>query len=187
MSRIVNPRTPATAAVVMMFLAGVAATTPASAQEVFSAASETGDMMTTHIAGPKRNAGWWEFTDVAQNGDTLTQTHLCVGEKSEAVYSAFDQISGDMCTSKRFEKSDGGYSYTTVCGVPGMDPVTTTGTITGDIATAYTMDEVKDIGAGGDHSRRTAKLVSATCPAGYGDGDESTLGGALKSSVLLGR
>lgn len=182
-----SPRNTEAAAAMMLLLAGVAAPTPAAAQEVFSAASETGDMTTAHIAGPKRNSGWWEFTDVAQNGDTLSKTHLCVGEKSEAVYSAFDQISGSMCTSKRFEKTTKGYSYTAVCGVPGMTPTTTKGTIAGDIATAYVMDEVKDISVNGDRSRRTAKLISAACPAGYRDGDESTMGGALKASVLSGR
>jgi hypothetical protein len=165
----------------------VAAVASADAQDVLSATSETGDMMSVHIAGPKRNAGWWEFTDVAQNGDELAKTHLCVGERSEAVYSAFDQISGDTCTSKRFEKNAGGYSYTTVCGVPGMNKVTTKGTLTGDIATAYIMDEVKDISVGGDRARRTARLIAPTCPAGYVDGVASTMGDMLKSSVLLGR
>ncbi len=176
-----------TVAVIAMLVAGVGAATGAAAQDVLSATSETGDMMSIHIAGPQRNAGWWEFTDVAQNGDELTKTNLCVGEKSEAVYSAFDQISGETCTSKRFEKTAEGYIYTTVCGVPGMDPVTTKGTITGDIATAYTMDEIKDISVGGDRKRRTAKLIAPACPEGYADGDATVMGGAMKSSVLFGR
>ena len=177
----------ATSRIAVILLAGCAAAAPAMAQEVLSASSETGDMLTAHIAGPKRNAGWWEFTDVAQNGDELTKTHLCVGDKSEAVYSAFDQISGSLCSSKRFEKTAEGYAYTTVCGVPGMDSVTTKGTLTGDIATAYTMDEVKDISPAGDHARRTAKLIAPNCPDGYADGDESTMNDMLKTSVLIGR
>jgi len=170
-----------------LIVAGALPATELAAQQVLSATSETGDMMTTHIAGPQRQSGWWEFSELAENGDELAKTQLCVGARSEAVYSAFDQISGETCTSKRFEETAEGYVYTTVCGVPGMPEVTTTGVLTGDIATAYTMDETKDIGAGGDRIRRTAKLLAPQCPDGYADGDEARMGGLLKSSVLLGR
>lgn len=123
-----------------------------------------------NIAAPTRQPGLWTFTDTAANSDELSTDQLCVGEKSEAKYSAFRQIgNGGDCTSRTFTKTATGYSYVTVCGVPGMKPVTTHGTLTGDVATGYTLDEVLDLSVNGDHQKLVAKRTGA-CPADLSDG-----------------
>lgn len=123
-----------------------------------------------NIPAPLRQAGLWTFTDVAANGDELSTDTLCVGEKSEAKYSAFQQIgNGGDCTSRTFTRTGDGYTYVTVCGVPGMKPVTTRGTLTGDVATGYTLDEVLDLSVNGDNQKIVAKRTG-DCPAGMNDG-----------------
>ncbi|MEO9131679.1 MAG: DUF3617 family protein, partial [Sphingomonas sp.] len=123
-----------------------------------------------NIAAPKRQPGLWTFTDVAANGDELSTDKLCVGEKSEAKYSAFQQIgNGGDCTSRTFTKTASGYSYVTVCGVPDMKPVTTRGTLTGDVSTGYTLDEVLDLSVNGDNQKIVAKRTGE-CPADLTDG-----------------
>jgi hypothetical protein len=123
-----------------------------------------------NIAAPKRQPGLWTFSDVAANGDELSTDTLCVGEKSEAKYSAFQQIgNGGDCTERTFTKTATGYTYVTVCGVPGMKPVTTRGTLTGDVATGYTLDEVLDLSVNGDNQKIVAKRTG-DCPAGMSDG-----------------
>ena len=123
-----------------------------------------------NIPAPKRQPGLWTFSDVAANGDELSTDTLCIGEKSEAKYSAFQQIgNGGDCTERTFTKTANGYTYVTVCGVPGMKPVTTRGTLTGDVATGYTLDEVLDLSVNGDDQKIVAKRTG-DCPAGMNDG-----------------
>jgi len=123
-----------------------------------------------NIAAPRRQPGLWTFTDVAANGDELSTDTLCVGDKSEAAYSAFQQIgNGGDCSSRTFTKTADGYSYVTVCGVPDMKPVTTRGTLTGDVATGYTLEEVLDLSVNGDNQKIVAKRTG-DCPAGMPDG-----------------
>jgi hypothetical protein len=138
-----------------------------------------------NIAAPKRQAGLWTFTHVAPNGDELWADKLCVGEKSEAGYSAFRQIgNGGDCTSRTFTKTPDGYSYVTVCGVPGMKPVTTKGKLTGDVATGYTLDEVLDLSVEGDDQKIVAKRVG-DCPADLSDGQMKDGKMGMVYSVLM--
>lgn len=123
-----------------------------------------------NIAAPRRQAGLWTFTKVAANGDTLSTDTLCVGERSEARYSAFQQIgNGGQCTSRQFTQTAGGYSYVTVCGVPDMKPVTTKGILTGDVTTGYTLNEELDLSVNGDSQKIVAKRTGE-CPADMTDG-----------------
>lgn len=142
-------------------------TTAVASSETTKTASSTGQ---PNIAAPKRQAGLWTFTDTAANGDELSTNLLCVGEKSEASYSAFQQIgNGGDCTSRTFTKTATGYTYVTVCGVPDMKPVTTRGTLTGDVSTGYTLDEVLDLSVEGDNQKIVAKRTGE-CPAELTDG-----------------
>jgi hypothetical protein len=137
-----------------------------------------------NIPAPLRQAGLWTFTDVAANGDELSTNTLCVGEKSEAKYSAFQQIgNGGDCTSRTFTRTADGYSYVTVCGVPGMKPVTTRGTLTGDVATGYTLDEVLDLSVNGDNQKIVAKRTG-DCPAGMNDGQMKGKMGMVYSVLI---
>ena len=138
-----------------------------------------------NIAAPTRQAGLWTFTKVAANGDELSTDSLCVGPQSEAKYSAFRQIGdGGDCTARTFTRTATGYSYVTVCGVPGMKPVTTHGTLTGDVATGYTLDEVLDLSVEGDNQKMVAKRTGA-CPAGMADGQMKSGLSGMTYSVLM--
>lgn len=138
-----------------------------------------------NIAAPQRSFGLWTFTKVAANGDELNTDSLCVGERSEARYSAFQQIgNGGTCTSRSFTKTATGYTYVTVCGVPDMKPVTTRGTLTGDIATGYTLEEVLDLSVEGDHQKIVAKHIGQ-CPTGMTDGQMKDGQTGAIYSVLL--
>jgi hypothetical protein len=53
---------------------------------------------TLHLDAPMRKAGWWEFAAVTQSGTAIGKQNLCIGEASEKVYSAFDQITGEAMT-----------------------------------------------------------------------------------------
>ena len=137
-----------------------------------------------NIPAPKRQAGLWTFTDVAANGDELFTDTLCIGEKSEAKYSAFQQIgNGGDCTARTFTKTADGYSYVTVCGVPDMKPVTTRGTLKGDVATGYTLEEVLDLSVNGDDQKIVAKRTG-DCPAGMSDGQMKSGKSKMVYSVL---
>jgi hypothetical protein len=57
-----------------------------------------------------------------------------------------------------------GYSYVTVCGVPGMKPVTTKGTLTGDVRISYTLDEVLDLSVEGDNQKIVASTSAIALP-----------------------
>jgi hypothetical protein len=98
-----------------------------------------------HLDAPMRKAGWWEFAAVTQSGEAIGKQNLCIGEASEKVYSAFDQITGEAmtgipCTKRDFQQTAEGWAFATTCSpgnLPGMGDLTmnATGTITGDIAT----------------------------------------------------
>lgn len=138
-----------------------------------------------NIAAPKRRAGLWTFSHVAANGDELWTDKLCVGEKSEGGYSAFRQIgNGGDCTARSFTKTPDGYSYVTVCGVPGMKPVTTRGTLTGDVRTGYTLDEVLDLSVEGDNQKIVARHAG-DCPADLTDGEMKDGKMRMVYSVLM--
>lgn len=151
-------------------------------------AVETGMVTSTdakpNIPAPKRQPGLWTFTDIAANGDELFTDTLCVGEKSEAQYSAFQQIgNGGDCTSRTFTKTADGYSYVTVCGVPDMKPVTTRGTLKGDVTTGYTLEEVLNLSVNGDDQKIVAKRTG-DCPAGMSEGQMKSGKSKMIYSVL---
>ena len=100
-----------------------------------------------HLDAPMRKAGWWEFAAVTQSGTAIGKQNLCIGEASEKVYSAFDQITGEAmtgipCTKRDFQHTADGWAFETACSqgnLPGVGDLTmdAKGTITGDIATQY--------------------------------------------------
>jgi hypothetical protein len=156
-----------------------------TASDAAPSTTSAADEGAPNIAAPKRQAGLWTFTQVAANGDELSVDSLCVGDLSEAKYSAFRQIgNGGSCTSRTFTRTAAGYDYVTVCGVPGMKPVTTKGKLTGDVATAYTLDETLDISVNGDHQKLVAKRTG-DCPADLKDGQMKNGTTGMTYSVLL--
>jgi hypothetical protein len=184
---------------IMLAAAGLLAATACSPSPVAppandTAATSTGPAETAtaasgnaapNIPAPKRQAGLWTFSHVAANGDELWTDKLCVGEKSEGGYSAFQQIgNGGDCTARTFTRAPDGYRYVTVCGVPGMKPVTTKGTLTGDVRTGYTLDEVLDLSVEGDNQKIVARRAG-DCPADLTDGQMKDGKMGMVYSVLM--
>src|SRR5690606_9671404 len=94
---------------------------------------------------PKRRAGWWEFR-MGLDRDSPSEEELCVGERSETVFSAFDQLaSPDWCSARDFHREGDGWAFTTLCeygvGEYTSGPVTTIGTITGDLTSDYVIHQ----------------------------------------------
>jgi hypothetical protein len=87
---------------------------------------------TLHLDAPMRKAGWWEFAAVTQSGTAIGKQNLCIGEASEKVYSAFDQITGEAmtgipCTKRDFQQTADGWDFETTCSqgnLPGMGDLT---------------------------------------------------------------
>jgi hypothetical protein len=71
-----------------------------------------------------------------------------------------------------------------VCGVPGMKPVTTKGTLTGDVRTGYTLDEVLDLSVEGDNQKIVARRTG-DCPTDLTDGQMKDGKMGMVHSVLM--
>ena len=57
---------------------------------------------------PVRQNGWWEFTATSDSGEAMGTQYLCVGARSEAAFSAFDQLAEGTCTRRTFRPAGGG-------------------------------------------------------------------------------
>jgi hypothetical protein len=133
-----------------------------------------------HLEAPRREAGWWEFVAVGASGNTIGTQHLCVGEASEKVFSAFDQLTnepmtGVPCTQRDFKQDGAGWSFETTCdpiNLPGLGDLTirAKGNINGDMARAY---EVKQtvISAGTTMTGSIKATLKGPCPADRKEGD----------------
>jgi hypothetical protein len=151
--------------------AAVASQTKAATAQ--ASAPSAGD---AHLGAPKRRNGWWEFT--AATGSS--RQNMCVAEATEAVFSAFDQITqapllGYACSKTDFHKSGGGWAFDVACdtGIPaaiGGGVVTSKGTISGDISTRYEVQ--MSVAQAGETRNGTVKAEwKGACPAGRKAGD----------------
>ncbi|TGX55007.1 hypothetical protein E5A73_06095 [Sphingomonas gei] len=122
-----------------------------------------------NISAPKRRTELWNFSHVAANATNYGPTN-CASGRNPKKDTAFRQIgNGGDCTARNFTKTPDGYSYVTVYGVPGMKPVTTKDTLTGDVATGHTLDEVLDLSIEGD-SQKIVASRTGDCPSDLTDG-----------------
>lgn len=119
---------------------------------------------------PLRRAGWWAFysgADTSGPGDE----QLCVGERSETVFSAFDQLAPkDWCTVRDFRRDGDGWAYSSVCDY-GAGAVKTVGTIEGDLTSDYTVRLKVSGKTMGTREGTLAAQWVGPCPAGKKDGD----------------
>jgi hypothetical protein len=135
---------------------------------------------TLHLDAPMRKAGWWEFAAVTQSGTAIGKQNLCIGEASEKVYSAFDQITGEAmtgipCTKRDFQQTADGWDFETTCSqgnLPGMGDLTMNakGTITGDVATQYEVHQTVT-SAGTTTAGTIQAALKGPCPEGRKEGD----------------
>jgi hypothetical protein len=133
-----------------------------------------------HLDAPKREAGWWEFVAVGSSGNTIATQHLCIGEASERVFSAFDQLTnepmtGVPCKQRDFKQDGSGWSFETACDpidLPGLGDLTirAKGTITGDIARAYEVQQTAT-SAGTTMTGGIKATLKGPCPAERKEGD----------------
>jgi hypothetical protein len=133
-----------------------------------------------HLDAPARKPGWWEFAALGQSGKAIGKQNLCIGEGSEKVYSAFDQLTGEAmtgipCTRREFTQTADGWAFETSCkpmDLPGFGDLTINakGVILGDIATQY---EVRQTVISGGTTMKGSILAAwkGDCPAGRKDGD----------------
>jgi hypothetical protein len=128
-----------------------------------------------HLGAPKRKSGWWEFAASATN-----RQNMCVTDATEAVVSAFDQITqapllGYSCSKTDFKKDGSGWAFDVACdtGIPaaiGGGVMTSKGTISGDIRTRYEVQ--MSVAQAGVTRNGTVKAEwKGACPAGRKAGD----------------
>ncbi len=133
-----------------------------------------------HLDAPLRKSGWWEFAAIGQSGTAMGKQSLCIGEASEKVYSAFDQITGEAmtgipCTKRDFQQTADGWTFETICSpgnMPGMGDLTMNakGTISGDIATQYEVHQTVT-SAGRTTTGVIQSALKGLCPEGRKEGD----------------
>ncbi|MGE0653558.1 MAG: hypothetical protein AB7P12_17715, partial [Alphaproteobacteria bacterium] len=146
-----------------------------------------------HIDAPKRKAGWWEFAAVSAAGSPMATQNLCVGDASEKVYSAFDQITGELvtgtrCSKRDFHKDGAGWAFDTKCSImemPGLGDFSTAakGMIVGDISSKYEVRQT--VVSSGQTTTGVIKAAhKGACPAGRREGDLVDSGGTLLVNML---
>src|SRR5688572_20429410 len=129
-----------------------------------------------HLGAPERRSGWWEFG--TETGSS--RQNMCVTTATEAVFSAFDQITqapllGYTCSKTDFQKSGSGWAFDVACdtGIPaaiGGGIMTSKGTISGDISTRYEVQ--MSVAQAGVTRNGTVKAEwKGACPAGRKAGD----------------
>jgi hypothetical protein len=146
-----------------------------------------------HLDAPMRKAGWWEFAAVGQSGTAIGKQNLCIGEASEKVYSAFDQITGEAmtgipCTKRDFQQTAEGWAFETTCSpgnLPGMSDLTMNakGTITGDLATQYEVHQTVT-SAGNTMTGVIQAALKGPCPEGRKEGDLADESGNLLVNMI---
>jgi hypothetical protein len=128
-----------------------------------------------HLGAPKRRSGWWGFA--AGGGSSQ---NMCVTEATEAVFSAFDQITharllGYTCSKTDFQKRGSGWAFDVACdtGIPaaiGGGVMTSKGTISGDINTRYEV-QMSVAQAGQTRNGTVTAEWKGACPADRKAGD----------------
>lgn len=119
---------------------------------------------------PLRRQGWWEFRSGRETSGPSDE-QLCVGARSETVFSSFDQLAPpDWCATRDFHREGSGWSFSTTCDY-GAGPVTIAGTITGDLTSDYLIHETVSSKRTGTREGYLTARWAGTCPAGKKDGD----------------
>ena len=129
-----------------------------------------------HLGAPERRSGWWEFARESES----SRQNMCITGATEAVFSAFDQITqapllGYTCSKADFHKNGNGWAFDVACdtGIPaalGGGVMTSKGTISGDISTRYEV-QMSVAQAGVTRTGTVKAEWKGACPAGRTAGD----------------
>ena len=143
---------------------------------------------------PHREPGLWE-QHVSVDGLEGVQTiQLCIDKSSDgklSLYSA-QAATGRCDTNQMLRKTDGSWAFSSVCDMGSGGKVTTAGTITGDVARAYTVQsDSTTVGAAvpqmnGDHKVNITAAWQGPCRPGQKGGD-LILPGGIKMNILAGQ
>ena len=137
---------------------------------------------------PHRRAGLWQQTisREGQQGGVMSamgSMKLCVDAASEARSAVLGHVNdagrlaGKHCNAPSVSRGlGGGYTFTSTCAMGGTGTVTSKGSITGDMATAYHVHVETDV-AGGDYAMNGHHVMDldgkwlGPCPEGMSGGD----------------
>lgn len=133
---------------------------------------------------PKRKAGLWEIQVTSEKMPATTMKQ-CVDEQTDI---DIQEMSGDlkgMCSRNELKRTMSGYTMESDCKV-GNSRVVSTGTLTGDFTSSYTMDmkskyEPPMMGMAGGTTKMSARHLGA-CEPGQRPGD-MILPGGMKMNI----
>ena len=130
---------------------------------------------------PARRAGLWEQS-MSRDGETpavVGKMRLCIDAASEAKLSVLGgRVGKDACRRRAFvRRPEGGYAFTSTCGMGAVGVTRSTGTLSGDLASRYRIHAQSDTTGSSIPSMngRHVTDIDATrlgpCPAGMDGGD----------------
>ena len=133
---------------------------------------------------PKRKAGLWEI-QVASDKMPATTMKQCVDEQTDIDIQEMSGQMKEMCSRNELKRTMSGYTMESDCKV-GSSRVVSSGTLTGDFTTSYTMDmkskyEPPMMGMTGGTTKMTARHLGA-CEPGQRPGD-MVLPGGMKMNI----
>ena len=132
---------------------------------------------------PVRKAGFWEQTltrdGVAPGLSLMGKVRLCVDAASQAKLSLFgDRLGKGSCRGRSLSRGpDGLVSFAATCDMGIAGVATSTGTLSGDLASAYRLHVESDVAGAslaalnGRHVTDIAATRLGPCPAGLVPGD----------------
>ena len=139
----------------------------------------------SHPSFPLRASGLWSFHLVYDNGAyPIPDSQICLDKNAELrltiVGAQMDQRKCERYLLNRV--APGKYEVHSVCTLANRSRVETTGTVTGDLASAYTIDSTAVTSGAGDPQQNGAHHLAVTarriddCPNGRLGGDMTTNG-----------
>lgn len=132
---------------------------------------------------PLRAAGLWELKNTGSGGTVIGTQRLCVSAASEAKTNLFGQIALNVnCSKYEAVQSGNNWTFEFVCG-PAEMTSTSKGTVTGDFASAYTVEMTESDGTI-QMARTIEGMHKGACPAGVAPGTLLDEKGQIITNIL---
>jgi hypothetical protein len=166
---------------------GLAACQPGGGEKAPSAETAQAPAAATPSGPPRRKPGLWSQTMVSEG---MTQsTKICLDEATEAKMTIWGQQMGEaVCAKNLVTPTVGGWKVESECDFGGMGKNVTTGTVTGDFNSRYTMKMsttttgASMVQANGTSTMEMTATWEGACPADMKPGD-MTLPGGVKMNL----